>query len=239
MSTSRTLFASIVSIVLAAPAVSAQELSRYRSFELGASLATVAQQARIDVQPRVVQQRPALIEELMWQPLARRSPLTDGDSVKKILFTFYNGELFRMVISYEPDRTAGMTADDMIASVSAMYGLSLLPARAIGSDPLASDVNANPSWPATSLGVVATPLAHWADADHSVTLFRSPFQPTFGLVVSSTRLDTLARASVVEGARLDVLEAPQREADRVQQRADDKRVSDAKARQVNKVTFRP
>jgi hypothetical protein len=239
MSTSRILFASMVSVVLAAPVVSAQELSRYRSFQLGASLAAVAQQARIDVQPRVVQQRPALIEELMWQPLARRSALTDGDAVKKILFTFYNGALFRMVISYEADRTAGMTADDMIASVSAMYGLSLLPARAIGSDPLASDVNANPAWPATSLGVVATPLAHWADADHSVTLFRSPYQATYGLVISSTRLDVVARAAAVEGARLDIEQAPQREADRLRQKSDDKRLSDAKARETSKATFRP
>jgi hypothetical protein len=238
MSTSRILFASMVSVVLAAPVVSAQELSRYRSFQLGASLAAVAQQARIDVQPRVVQQRPALIEELMWQPLARRSALTDGDSVKKILFTFYNGALFRMVISYEADRTAGMTADDMIASVSAMYGLSLLPARAIGSDPLASE-NANPAWPATSLGVVATPLAHWADADHSVTLFRSPYQATYGLVISSTRLDVVARAAAIEGARLDIEQAPQREADRLRQKSDDKRLSDAKARETSKATFRP
>jgi hypothetical protein len=239
MNTSQILAASVVSIVLAAPAVSAQELSRYRTFQLGASLAAVAEQGRIDAAPRTLHQRPALIEELMWQPLARRSPLTDGDSVKKILFTFYNGQLFRMVVNYEPDRTAGMTADDMIASLSTMYGLSLLPARPIGSDPLVSDEHAHPAWPATELGLAATPLARWADADHSVYLFQSPFQPTFGLVVSSLRLDALARAAAVEGVRLDVVEAPQREADRVQQVADDKRLSDTKARQVNKLTFRP
>ena len=66
--------------------------------------------------------KPNEVVKMMWQPLASRSPLSQGDSVKKLLFTFYDGQLFRMVVTYEPDRTAGMTADDMIASVSAMFG---------------------------------------------------------------------------------------------------------------------
>jgi hypothetical protein len=240
MRTSRLLAVSVASsVLLAAPALTAQDLSGYRSFKLGATLAAVAQQAGIDPQPKILQQRPALIEELMWQPLARRSPLSQGDSVKKLLFTFYNGQLFRMVVSYEPDRTAGMTSEDLIASVSEMYGLSLLRATPIGAEPLVSDVNHNPAWPATPLGFAGTPLALWADADHSIHLFRSPYQPTFGLVISLTRLDVLARAAAVEGARLDIEEAPQREVDRLRQKADDKRFSDAKARDANKVTFRP
>lgn len=70
-------------------------------------------------------------------------------------------------------------------------------------------------------------------------LFRSPYQATYGLVISSTKLDVVARAAAAEGARLDIVEAPQREADRLRQKADDKRVSDAKARETNKATFRP
>jgi len=239
MSTSRILVATIASIVFAAPALSAQELPGYRGFQLGASLASVAEQARINAEPRILQRRPALIEELMWQPPARRSPLPQEDSVKKILFTFYDGQLFRMVVTYEPDRTAGMTDDDMIASVSAMYGVSLLPATPIGSGSLGSSANYNSAWPATPLGFDATTLAQWAEADRSIYLFRTPYQATFGLVISSTRLDGLARAAAVEGARLDVQEAPQLEADRLRQQADDKRVTDARARQTNKAAFRP
>ncbi len=239
MSTSRILVASIISIVFAAPALSARELPGYRGFQLGASLAAVAEQARIDTEPRILQRRPALIEELMWQPPARRSPLPQDESVKKILFTFYDGQLFRMVVTYEPDKTAGMTAADMVASVSAMYGLSLLPATPIGSGPLASSASYDSSWPATPLGFDATTLARWTETDQSIYLFQTLYQGTYGLVISSPRLDTLARAAAVEGARLDVQEAPQREADKRRQRADDKRVIDAKARQTNKATFRP
>ena len=239
MSTSRILVASIFAIVFATPTLCAQELPGYRGFQMGASLAAVAEQAQINAESRILQRRPALIEELMWQPPARRSPVPQDESVKKILFTFYDGQLFRMVVTYEPDRTAGMTTGDMVASVSAMYGLSLLPATPIGSDPLASSVSHDSSWPATPLGFDATTLARWADTDQSIYLFQTPYHETFGLVISSTRLDGLARAAAVEGARLDVQEAPQREADRRRQQADDKRVTDAKARQTNKATFRP
>ena len=236
--TSRIL-ASVASILLAAPVLHAQEMSGYRGFRLGASVASVAGQARINAEPRTLQRRPALIEELMWQPPALRSQVPQGDSVKKILFTFYDGQLFRMVVTYEPHRTAGMTADDMIASVSALYGLSLLPATPIGSGRPVSSESYLSAWPATPLGVEATTLAQWADADHSIYLFRAPYQAAFGLVISSTKLDALARAAAVEGARLDIDEAPQREADRLRQKADDKRLSDARARETNKATFRP
>ena len=243
MMTSRMLAASLASLLLAAPAVTAQELSGYRGFQLGASVETVAQLGRIDAEPRILHRRPALIEELMWQPPAMRSPSPDGDSVKGILFTFYDGELFRMVVSYGPESTEGLTAQDMIASVSKMYGASLLVGTPIGRVPVANANGAMDSVAAsatsTAWGFDATRLAQWADADHSVHLFRSPYRPMYGLVISSTRLDALAGAAAVEGARLDTLEAPQREADRLLQQADDKRVSDAKARQSNKGTFRP
>lgn len=239
MNTSHVLALSAVCLTVTAPVLTAQGLSEYRSFKLGTSMAAVSRQAGIDSQPRILLQRPALIEELMWQPAARRSPLSQGDSVKKLLFTFYDGQLFRMVVTYEPHRTAGMTADDMIVALSALYGESLLRATPIGSDAAGSAANYNPAWPASPFGVDATALAQWADADHTIYLFRSPYQATYGLVISATKLDVVARAAALEGARLDIEEAPQREADRLRQKADDKRLSDAKNRDTNKVTFRP
>jgi hypothetical protein len=44
---------------------------------------------------------------------------------------------------------------------------------------------------------------------------------------------------VTEAARLDVLEAPQREIERQQKRTDDNRLKNEMARQANKQTFRP
>lgn len=240
MMTSRILATSLASLLLGASAVPAQELSGYRGFQLGASVASIAQLGRIDAEPRTLHRRPALIQEMTWQPPATRSPSPQGDSVKAIQFSFYDGQLFRMVVSYGPESTEGLTAEDMIASVSKIYGPTLLAGTPIGPVPASSATeSAAPGSTSTAWGFDATTLAQWGDADHSVHLFRSPYRPAFGLVIASTRLDALARAAAVEGARLDTEEAPQREVDRLQQRADDRRASDAKARQSNKGTFRP
>jgi hypothetical protein len=42
--------------------------------------------------------------------------------VSQILFSFYNGELYRMVVTYDRDATEGLTDDDMVQAISARYG---------------------------------------------------------------------------------------------------------------------
>ena len=39
--------------------------------------------------------------------------------LKKVIFTFYNDQLSRIVVSYDRDRTEGLTAEDLIEAVSA------------------------------------------------------------------------------------------------------------------------
>ena len=51
-------------------------------------------------------------------------------------------------------------------------------------------------------------IARWEDSQYSFNLFRSSYQPTFGMVVFSKRLDALARLAIVEAIRLDEQEAP-------------------------------
>src|SRR6266568_526477 len=53
-------------------------------------------------------------------------------------------------------------------------------------------------------------IARWEDSQYSFNLFRSSYQPTFGMLVFSKRLDALAGAAIVEAIRLDEQEAPQR-----------------------------
>ena len=128
MSTTRILATSIAWVLISAPVTSAQDLSKYREFQLGTSLVAVAHQAGMAPEPRVLQQRPALIQELMWQPSPMRGSSPQGDSVKKVLFSFYNGQLFRIIVSYDRERTAGLTGVDMAEAISAKYGLAMLPA---------------------------------------------------------------------------------------------------------------
>jgi hypothetical protein len=52
-------------------------------------------------------------------------------------------------------------------------------------------------------------------------------------------MDALAQKAIVEGVRLDALAAPQVERDRVKREAADERAKQAKAKLVNKPSFRP
>jgi len=223
---------SIAGLVLSSRQISAQDLSTYRDFRMGMSLADVAKRAEIAPEPHVVQQRPALIQELTWQP-QRWLASTRGDSLKKIQFSFYNGQLFRLVVTYDRDKTEGLTVEDMTAAISATYGLALLrttplaPAPGVGATGLAPLDNGDKF------------LAAWGDSEHSIDLFQSSYQMVFGLVVRSRPMDLLAQAAMAEGARLDAEQAPQREIERQQKSTDDKRVRTAAARESNKQTFRP
>ena len=104
-------------LAVSSSVISAQDLSKYRDFQLGTSLAAVAQQAGIVPDARVLHQRPQLIQELMWQPPHNLGSSTSGDSVRKVLFSFYNGELFRVVVNYDWDKTEGLTVDDMVEAI--------------------------------------------------------------------------------------------------------------------------
>jgi hypothetical protein len=247
MKTSRLLAMSLAGIVASASQLSAYDLSRYREFQVGMSLAAVAAQAEISPEPRVVQQRPAVIQELMWQPprLLRLAP--NGDSVRKVLFSFYNGQLFRMVVTYDRDRTEGLTAADLIDAISATYGHATLAPQSTAPEltsatsvPDGSAAPARgPEQSSRSLGYEDTILARWDDAENSIHLFESPYASGFGLVVVSKSLDALVRVATAEAARLDAQEAPQREIERQQKQTEDKRLKNETARRSNKAAFRP
>jgi hypothetical protein len=229
MTTIRSLAVSILCAVLSTPLIYAQDFSRYREFQFGMNLLAVAKQA--DVNPseaKMIHQRPAMIQELEWRlgrPLAASH---QADSVKEVLFSFYNGELFRMVISYDRDLTEGLTDADMVEAISASYG----PA----SRPVAKIILYSSSHIYNESEKVT---ARWEDSRYSFNLFRSSYQPVFGMVAFSKQLDALAQLAIVEAIRLDDQEAPQREKERQAKEAEEKRVAQEKVRPVNKANFRP
>jgi CBS domain-containing protein len=231
MTTIRILALSIVWALMSTPSVTAQDLSRYRDFRLGTNLVTVARQAGITHEARVLHQRPALIEELMWQPPRPFGTSPQSESVRKVLFSFYNGDLYRIVVDYDRDRTEGMTAEDMVDAVSGKYGLATLPSTQM----IQSSTQVIPSSRAFSEDAI---LAHWEDSDNSVTLSSSHLS-TFVLVVVSKRLEALAGAASVEAIRLDKQEAPQRESDRRQNQTVESRAKQETARELNRAAFRP
>jgi hypothetical protein len=212
---------------LSAAALLGGDLASYRDFQLGMNVLEAQKHAGGSSTPiTVVHARPALIQQLQWRPDYVPSV---PESVKEAFLSFYNGELFRIVVNYDRYRTEGMTADDLIEAISANYGAAERPHdEAI----LAS------SYP-FSYGEKAKVIARWENSTSSFSLARSPFQPGFILVGISKRLEALAQAAAIEAVRLDSQEAPQREAEQRRKQADDAAASEEKARTANKPGFRP
>jgi len=84
-----------------------------------------------------------------------------------------------------------------------------------------------------------TPVARWGDADYSVVLYRPSYGSEFRVIVTSPRLDALARTAVAQAMRLDEREAPQREVARQKKEVEDTRLAQEKARIANRADFRP
>src|SRR5204862_4906457 len=77
------------------------DLSRYRGIQFGMDVPAVALQVKAtDSQTKVIQSRPALIEELAWRPQGLGSS-PQRESVKEVVFSFYNGAMYRIVINYD------------------------------------------------------------------------------------------------------------------------------------------
>jgi hypothetical protein len=218
-----------VAFVLCTQLLNAQPEPRYRDFQLGGDLASVSALAGVTAaDAKIMHQRPVLIQELQWRlPYALTGPTAPSpDPVEQIVFIFYSDQLCRIVIDYDRYRTEGMTDADMIDAVSSVYGsASKVPQKS----PVASSQVEEES---------GTRVAHWSGGDYSVVLYRSTYR-SFRMIVTSPRLDALARSAEAEAARLDERDAPKRELARQKKDADDKRAAQEKARLANKALFRP
>jgi hypothetical protein len=213
-----------IMILIPAFAIHAQDFSRYRNFSFGSSIASVSKQ--IDPQPadpQMLHTRPASIQELAWYPPVLYGSSRPAEPVEKVVFSFYNGALYRMFVVYESSSIKGLTDEDMVRIVSAKYGAATRPV---------ADINfpTNPSYEATEKVV-----ARWEDSGHSLNLIRSFASDTFALVMFDKELDAQAGVSIAESVRLEKQEAPQREAERVKKEADDLEVE----RQKNIKILRP
>lgn len=226
---SRSTMAGCALMAMLSPALfGAPDLATYRAFRIGTDLATVVRATQGESsQVKVLHERPAVIQEIEWRP-AYSGPGSDTQAVRAVALTFYNGQLSRMFIDYKQDKTDGLGVDDMIESISTMYGLATRPVATITTGSLAYAYRDSESI-----------LARWQDSEYSVSLIRSSYAPAFALIVVSKQLDALRERAAVEAARLDVLEAPQIERARAKNDADKERARQEKAKLVNKPGFRP
>ena len=220
MRTMRSSILCLVALLLTVPMLRGQDFSKYRNFSLGTSLATVLKhtdQKLADV--KVAHIRPALIQEMTWWPPNLPGTSYQSDSVQEMLFSFYNGELYKISVIYDRTSTEGLTDDDMMKSISAKYG------------------------PATyvALGIEFTtnetqkPVASWDDSKYSFNLVRSSFSSEFELVIYAKRVNAEAELALAEAVKLEKQDGPQREAERQKKETDALGVT----RQKNQKSFRP
>jgi hypothetical protein len=216
-------------LILSAQLLDAQNQMRYREFQLGSNVASVAQvigTAPSDI--KLIHQRPAVMQDVEWRPrYFSRGASAQTDPVELIVFRFYDDQLFRVVVDYDRDRTEGMTEADMIEAIAAEYG------------PASKVLTTSNRTPTLDYGAVDTPVAIWGDNESSLTLLRVAYPVSFRLVVAFTRLDKLARTASAEALRLDAKEAPQREIARQKKESNEALAALKKAKAENKAVFRP
>jgi hypothetical protein len=185
------LVSSLVMILLSAQCIHGQDLSNYQNSSFGMRLVELAKQ--VDQKPteaNFIQQRPAVIQELTWWP-----PLGSGtlrtEPVRQILFSFYNGELYRILVTYDRYVTEGLTTDTIVRTMSAKYLTATRPTAEINF----------PTNETGEYGTTEKVIVRWEDSHYSFNLFRSPLSNTFGRVMFSKRLDARAEAAIAKSLK--------------------------------------
>jgi hypothetical protein len=217
-----------VGLVVSGYLVQAQELSRYRTYILESSVDTVittigARKTEVST----LHERPAKIQELQWRAPYESPGSASADPVRNVAFAFLNDALYQVLVTYDRERTAGLTNDDIIQSLSASYGTPVLKSTIVRTD-LPSAVLED-----------ATVLSQWSDGATSLTLLRDTYSPDFQLILISKALSARARGAIRESIRLDALEAPRREMEKRKQEVTDATATRDKTRATNKAAFRP
>ena len=223
MKSIRSVRRSLLFLLIWGPALLGADLSMYRGFQLGMGLNAAVKHSGMDLsEVTMVQERPDRLQELSWYPARFSRAAAESDPVEKVVFSFYNGRLFRMVVDYTADKTTGLTTEDMMDGISARYGPATEPGVTVSLRSYFSDAT-------------VPVLARWEDAQSSWNLVQVPYASRLTLLIFSKRWNALAETAVAEGIRRDEQEAPQRqkmEEQNAQSQLD-------KTRLVNKERFRP
>ncbi len=224
MKTIRSSILCVSALLFTASMLQGQDLSQYRGFSIGASVANVlklSDEKLADV--KTIHTRPMLIQELAWWPPSTLERSFQPESAEQILFSFSNGRLYKISVTYERSSTEGLTAADMVKSISAEYG----PASGVESeiDPVMDAL----------YNMKQGSLASWQDSQYFFDLVRTPFSDHFGLVIYSKQVNAEVELATAEALKLEEQQRPEKEADQKKKEADDLE----SAREKNQKSFRP
>src|SRR3954471_16925798 len=160
--------------------VSADEGLQYREFRLGSTLADVTAIGRTSPTDLVmIHERPALLQQLTWRPRYMTGrPMPDLDSIRDVIFSFVDDQLFRIAVEYDERRTAGLTGDDMVVLLAPMYGTP-------------SSVSKPAATHSTESGGTSD-VAKWRRDDSEALLQHTEYTDRFVLVITSIPLERAA-----------------------------------------------
>jgi hypothetical protein len=146
-----------------------------------------------------------------------------ADSVEQILFSFVNGNLYKMTVTYDQGSTEGLTSGDMVNSISTKYGPATRVAPVV--EPASKE----------NYDAKESPVASWEDVKYSLNLVRSSFTNRFGLIIYSKQANTEAELAIAEALLLEKQNGPKIAVELQKKHSDDLEV----AREKNQKTFRP
>ena len=228
---SRMVLSLLVWLALAVPATAAESVfASYRGVRLGDPVADVASHFKIALDDvTTVHEPPALVQRLTWRPHRFIvDPTVAAPSLDELEFIFHRGRLVRMLVTYDGDRTEGLTDADLREVFTATYGTPALVSTRL---PATAQIAEMPAPPAA--------VGEWSDGTTLVLVSRLLYPRRVVLTITSIADEYAMHAEVAEAARLEQQRAPARE---LAQRALDAELRQAqadKARQRNKATFTP
>ena len=222
-------FSSVMCIAWALAAiaepVTAQQALGYRTYILGSTVESVLELSGANAMDVKTQHdQPAVIQQLEWRPPYGGSASGLADPVRHVVFSFCDGALYQVLVSYDSSRTDGLSNSDVIAALTDAYGT-----------PVANAARNRPLEAAADTIVIA----QWDAAGSSLTLLRLVYQPDFQLLLTSKALATRARGAIRAAERRDLKNAPRREQEQREKESEAASAALEKIRAANKAGFRP
>ena len=217
----------VAGLFLTAHAASAQDMSRYRAYALASSLESIVASSGVRSDAaKTLHSRPAKIQELEWRAPYVSSSAVLVDPVRAIAFSFVDNELFQIVVSYDRERTEGLTNSDIVELLTDSYGAPLSKSGKPGVRPAVAPVD-------------TIVVAQWDTPGEMLTLVRGAYSPDYRLILVSKALGARANTAAREAVRLDAAEAPRREADERKRLEAEAAAAREETRTTNKSAFRP
>ena len=218
----------VCTLAIPVPMTAAESaFSHYRDIALGDDVQVVVDKLKVTLSDvKVVLERPVLIQQLTWRPKGLVSGgKAASDALSELVLTFHLGQLARIAVTYDREKTEGMTNADLHEAFTSTYGTAML----VGTPTL------------MTVAPTAEPetIARWGDGETLVLLWREIYPSRVRLTVTSIVAEQAVLTAVADGKRLEASQAPARDLARRTTEEAAIRARDEKVRRDNKASFKP